>query len=94
MTETLFFGFVFLCLVPLYQNVKKNMFFTPDTVFVFAFLLYRCTLPINFLFFGNDYDFSLKVETLRIHWRFVVRCSFRVQMIRGTFPVPRCGISA
>jgi oligosaccharide repeat unit polymerase len=58
MTETLFFGFVFLCLVPLYQNVKKNMFFSPDTVFVFAFLLYRCTLPINFLFFGNDYGYS------------------------------------
>ncbi len=58
MTQILFFGFIFLCIVPLYKNVKKNMFFTPDTVFVFAFLLYRCTMPINFLFFGNDYGYS------------------------------------
>lgn len=58
MTLILFFGFIFLCGVPLYKNVKENMLFSPDTVFIFSFLLYRSTMPLNFLFFGNGYGYS------------------------------------
>jgi len=58
MVELFFIIFVVINIWPLIHNFRKNQLFTPDTVFLFSFFLYRVTMPLNYLYLGNDYGYS------------------------------------
>lgn len=58
MVELFFIIFMAINVWPLVHNFQKNRLFTPDTVFLFSFFLYRVTMPLNYLYLGNDYGYS------------------------------------